>query len=76
MWTSPPDQRAVFALFASGELTYGEIARALGIPIGTVMSSLYHARRKLFELLPDLAPPDVKLEAAEKGNRNRGLPKD
>jgi RNA polymerase sigma-70 factor, ECF subfamily len=52
----PPDQRAAFALFATGELSYAEIAQTLGIPIGTVMSRLYHARRKLFELLPDLAP--------------------
>ncbi len=52
----PSDQRAVFALYATGELTYGEIAAVLGIPPGTVMSRLYHARRKLHELLPDLAP--------------------
>lgn len=52
----PPQQRAAFALFASGELSYGEIAAALDVPIGTVMSRLYHARRKLFELLGDLAP--------------------
>ena len=52
----PPDQRAVFALFATGEMTYGQIAEALGIPIGTVMSRLFHARRKLHEMLPDLAP--------------------
>ena len=55
----PPDQRAVFALYATGELTYGEIAEALGIPIGTVMSRLFHARKKLHEALPDLAPPGV-----------------
>jgi len=55
----PPDQRAVFAMYADGEATYGEIAEALGVPIGTVMSRLYHARRKLHEMLKDLAPPDV-----------------
>jgi len=52
----PPQQRAVFALFAAGELSYGEIAAALDVPIGTVMSRLYHARRRLHELLGDLAP--------------------
>lgn len=56
----PPDQRAVFALYASGEMTYGQIAETLGIPIGTVMSRLYHARRRLHEMLPDLAPPDIE----------------
>lgn len=54
--TLPSDQRTVFALYAGGDLTYGQIAEAVGIPIGTVMSRLYHARRKLLELLPDLAP--------------------
>lgn len=53
--TLPIDQRAVFALYATGEMTYGQIAEVLGIPTGTVMSRLYHARRKLHELLPDLA---------------------
>ncbi len=52
----PADQRAVFALYASGDLTYGEIAEVLGIPIGTVMSRLYHARRRLHAELSDLAP--------------------
>ena len=50
-----PRQRAVFALYATGEMTYGEIAESLGVPIGTVMSRLHHARRRLYELLPDLA---------------------
>jgi RNA polymerase sigma-70 factor (ECF subfamily) len=52
----PPEQRAVFALYATGEMTYGQIAEAVGIPIGTVMSRLYHARRRLHQLLEDLAP--------------------
>ena len=52
----PAEQRSVFALYATGELTYGEIAETLGVPIGTVMSRLYHARRKLHDLLADLAP--------------------
>lgn len=52
----PPDQRAVFSLFAAGELSYAEIAEALGIPIGTVMSRLFHARKKLQERLAGLAP--------------------
>lgn len=55
----PADQRAVFALYATGGLTYGEIAEALGIPIGTVMSRLFHARKKLHETLADLAPPGI-----------------
>jgi RNA polymerase sigma-70 factor (ECF subfamily) len=52
----PPEQRAVFALFADGEMTYGQIAEIVGVPIGTVMSRLFHARRKLKELLGEWAP--------------------
>lgn len=52
----PPEQRAVFALYATGEMTYAQISEALGIPIGTVMSRLFHARRRLHAMLPDLAP--------------------
>lgn len=56
----PPEQRAVFALAATGDMTYAEIAESLGIPIGTVMSRLYHARRKLAEQLKDYAPESVR----------------
>jgi RNA polymerase sigma-70 factor (ECF subfamily) len=52
----PPAQRAVFSLYATGEMTYGQIAEALGVPIGTVMSRLYHARIKLKARLADLDP--------------------
>jgi RNA polymerase sigma-70 factor (ECF subfamily) len=52
----PPEQRAVFALYASGDVTYGQIAEIVGVPIGTVMSRLHHARRRLQEMLADLAP--------------------
>lgn len=63
----PPDQRAVFALYAAGELTYGQIAETLGIPVGTVMSRLYHARRRLHQMLADLAPRGVVPERAGGG---------
>ncbi len=52
----PAEQRTVFELYASGELTYGEIAEMMGIPIGTVMSRLFHARRVLRERLAELGP--------------------
>jgi RNA polymerase sigma-70 factor, ECF subfamily len=47
----PVDQRQAFVLHADGELTYAQIAEAQGVPIGTVMSRIYYARRKLRELL-------------------------
>jgi RNA polymerase sigma factor (sigma-70 family) len=43
--------RDVLLLAASTELTYEEIARALGIPVGTVRSRLARGRRRLRELL-------------------------
>jgi len=47
----PPKHRAVLALRELEGLSYEEIAQATGIPAGTVMSRLYHARRLLAEKL-------------------------
>lgn len=47
----PEVQRQTFVLHVEGELTYREVADALGISIGTVMSRLFYARQKLKELL-------------------------
>lgn len=58
----PVEQGKVFLLYAGGELTYGDIAEAVGIPIGTVMSRIYHARRRLREMLGDLAAGRVEGE--------------
>jgi RNA polymerase sigma-70 factor (ECF subfamily) len=49
----PEPQRQTFVLHVEGELTYREVADALGISIGTVMSRLYYARHRLQELLAD-----------------------
>lgn len=43
----PPDHREVFDLRHADELTYAEIATALGVPQGTVMSRLARAREKM-----------------------------
>jgi RNA polymerase sigma-70 factor (ECF subfamily) len=47
----PADQRAVFVLRVQEDLSYKEIADALGIPQGTVMSRLFRARETLRERL-------------------------
>ncbi|MEJ1971774.1 MAG: sigma-70 family RNA polymerase sigma factor [Lacunisphaera sp.] len=47
----PPKHRAVLALRELEGQSYDEIARAVGIPVGTVMSRLHHARRLLAEKL-------------------------
>jgi len=46
-----PDQREVVLLIALEDMTYAEIARLLGIPIGTVMSRLSRGREKLRRLM-------------------------
>jgi RNA polymerase sigma-70 factor (ECF subfamily) len=47
----PPDYRQVVVLRHYGELSYREIAEALGIPEKTVKSRLFSARRQLADLL-------------------------
>ena len=49
----PASQRQTFVLHVDGELSYREVAEAMGISIGTVMSRLFYARQKLKELLAD-----------------------
>ena len=46
-----PDHRQVFLLHAAEGLKYEEIAEAVGCPIGTVMSRLHYARKRLRGLL-------------------------
>lgn len=62
--------REVFVLFSYEGLGYGEIAETLGIPLGTVMSRLYHARRKIREQLPsdwDPGGPERRRETSRRG---------
>lgn len=47
----PGEQRAVFVLRVFEDLSYREIAEALGIQVGTVMSRLSRARERLREAL-------------------------
>lgn len=50
--------RDVLLLVAWAELSYDEVAVALGIPIGTVRSRLHRARRTLRDLIPALGSLD------------------
>lgn len=52
--TMPPKHRAVLALREVDGLSYEDIAKAMNIRPGTVMSRLYHARRLLARKLGDM----------------------
>src|SRR5262245_16169582 len=47
----PEAQRRTFVLHVDGGLSYREVAEAMGISIGTVMSRLFYARQKLKGML-------------------------
>ena len=55
--TLPPKLRAALALREIEGLSYEEIAEATGVPTGTVMSRLYHARRQLVQKFKGKPPP-------------------
>jgi len=50
----PLREREVLGLLAWGELSYGETAAALGIPVGTVRSRVARARSRLGDAFADL----------------------
>lgn len=49
----PPKHRAILTLRELEGQSYEEIAAALSVPLGTVMSRLYHARRHLAQKLKE-----------------------
>lgn len=54
----PSEQREVLLLVSMQDLSYAEVAKITGVPVGTVMSRLSRARTRLQELLdaPTQAP--------------------
>jgi RNA polymerase sigma-70 factor, ECF subfamily len=52
------EHRTVLVLHEFEEMEYKEIAKTMGCSIGTVMSRLFYARRKLAALLADLKRQD------------------
>ncbi len=51
-----PEFREIVVMKHFEEMAYKDIADALDIPIGTVMSRLFHARKALAELMKDHQP--------------------
>ncbi len=46
----PQEQREVLALVCGEDLTYREAAEVLNVPVGTIMSRLARARKRLVEV--------------------------
>ena len=57
----PVEQREVMLLVGLEELSYEEAAKALGIPVGTVMSRLSRGRERLRALLAGTEPAHLKV---------------
>jgi RNA polymerase sigma factor (sigma-70 family) len=55
----PPEQREVLLLVALEDMPYADVAKALGIPVGTVMSRLARGRERLRRLMAGQAEPQV-----------------
>lgn len=57
----PPYHRTIIVLREVEGLSYEEIAETMEVPKGTVMSRLFHARRKMQRLLHELLGDEVPL---------------
>jgi RNA polymerase sigma-70 factor (ECF subfamily) len=54
--TLAPEQREVVLLVALEDMSYSDVSRALGIPMGTVMSRLSRGRERLRRVMDGEAP--------------------
>jgi RNA polymerase sigma-70 factor (ECF subfamily) len=72
------EHRAVIMLREVDGLDYEEIAQAIGVPKGTVMSRLFYARKALQNALEEFAPPpSTRVEEGDvysEETRKRGRP--
>ncbi len=70
----PPHHQEVILLCDVEDMTYKEIAAALDVPIGTVMSRL-HRGRELFRIELDAAAPGRRPWAREAGRADHAMPR-
>lgn len=56
----PERERAVVSLVSIEDLTYAEVSRALGIPVGTIMSLLASGRERLRQMTRTEARPCLR----------------
>lgn len=64
----PQDQRAVLLLVSLEDLSYEEVAKITGVPVGTVMSRLSRARTRLRELMDSPSSSAATAAAAHAGS--------
>jgi RNA polymerase sigma-70 factor (ECF subfamily) len=67
-----PTHRTVLVLREIEGLSYKEIADAMGSSIGTVMSRLFHARKRMQEMLRPLVEGEVPVEPAAMAQAQTG----
>jgi len=60
----PVEQKEIVLLVALEDMAYADVAKALGIPIGTVMSRLSRGRERLRALMDGRDPP-VRLKVVK-----------
>jgi len=63
----PQDQRAALLLVSLEDMSYEDVARTTGVPVGRVMSRLSRARARLRELMED--SPDRPAALRSVGSR-------
>ena len=61
----PVEQREILLLVGLEGMTYDQVAGALGLPLGTVMSRLSRGREKLRNLMEGRAAPGVSLQVVK-----------
>ncbi|MBV9947020.1 MAG: sigma-70 family RNA polymerase sigma factor [Myxococcales bacterium] len=70
----PPYHRAVIVMREIDGLSYEEMAQAMGVSKGTIMSRLFHARQKLQRALADCYREQIGEAPAEAGERGEVEP--
>jgi RNA polymerase sigma-70 factor (ECF subfamily) len=61
----PAEQREILLLVGLEGMTYGQVAGALGVPLGTVMSRLSRGRERLRTLMEGRAAPVAALQVVK-----------